>query len=315
MQLFVMSDSKLSTSQQIASIWNLGGLTPWQLAKKVIYEIGDDDLLGRASGLAFNFLLAVFPLMLFLLALFGLFASRGLLLRSRLLIYFADMLPPMAYDLFSKTVNELATNTGSGKLTFGIVVAVWLAAGGMTSMISTLNTAYHVREGRSFSRVRAIAVVLTIAISICLMLALLVVLAGNHFADLIGAGLNLSALFVMGWKILQWPAALFFIVASFSLVYYFGPDLKERHWYWVTPGSIVGVVLWLAASAGFRGYMHFFNTYSKTYGSLGAVIVLLLWLYVTGLAFLIGGEINAAIEHAAALRGHPEAKAPGQKAA
>jgi membrane protein len=280
MQLFVMSDSKLSTSQQIASIWNLGGLTPWQLAKKVIYEIGDDDLLGRASGLAFNFLLAVFPLMLFLLALFGLFASRGLLLRSRLLIYFADMLPPMAYDLFSKTVNELATNTGGGKLTFGIVVAVWLAAGGMTSMISTLSTAYHV-----------------------------------HFADLIGAALNLSALFVMGWKILQWPAALFFIVASFSLVYYFGPDLKERHWYWVTPGSIVGVVLWLAASAGFRGYMHFFNTYSKTYGSLGAVIVLLLWLYVTGLAFLIGGEINAAIEHAAALRGHPEAKAPGQKAA
>jgi hypothetical protein len=115
MQLFVMSDSKLSTSQQIASIWNLGGLTPWQLAKKVIYEIGDDDLLGRASGLAFNFLLAVFPLMLFLLALFGLFASRGLLLRSRLLIYFADMLPPMAYDLFSKTVNELATNTGERK--------------------------------------------------------------------------------------------------------------------------------------------------------------------------------------------------------
>ncbi len=310
-----MSDSALSTTQQIYSIWKLGGLTPWQLAKKVAYEISDDDLLGRASELAYNFLLAVFPLMFFLLALFGIFASRGIMLRSRLLLYFADMLPPMAYNLFNKTVNELASNAGGGKLTFGIVVALWFAAGGMSSMISTLNTAYHVREARSFLKVRAIAVVLTIAMSICLMLALAVVLIGNHLADVIGAALNLSGLFVTGWKILQWPAALFFVVASFSLVYYFGPDLKERHWYWVTPGSVFGVLLWLAASAGFRGYLHFFNSYTRTYGSLGAVIVLLVWFYVTGLAFLIGGEINAAIEHAAALRGHPEAKAPGQKAA
>lgn len=310
-----MSDSKLTTSEQVHSIWKLGGLTPAQLAKKVIYEIGDDDLLGRASELAYNFLLAVFPLMLFLLALFGLFASRGLMLRSGLLIYFGDMLPPMAYSLFSNTVNELANNPGGGKLTFGILVALWFAAGGMTSMISTLNTAYHVREGRSFFKVRAIAVALTIAISVCLMLALVVVLIGSHLANVIGAALHLSGLFVLGWKIAQWPAALFFIVASFSLVYYFGPDLKERHWYWVTPGSLFGVILWLAASAGFRGYLHFFNTYTRTYGSLGAVIVLLVWFYVTGLAFLIGGEINAAIEHAAALRGHPEAKAPGQKAA
>ncbi len=310
-----MSDSQLTPAQQLNSIWKLGGLSPFQLGKKVVFEIGDDDLLGRASELAYNFLLAVFPLMLFLLALFGLFAARGLMLRSRLLIYFADLLPPMAYDLFNKTVNELANNTGGGKLTFGIVVALWFAAGGMTSMMSTLNTAYHVREERSFVKVRAIAVGLTIAISICLVAALIVVLVGNHLADVIGSALHLSDLFVAGWKILQWPAALFFIVLSFSLVYYFGPDLEERHWYWVTPGSIVGVILWLVASAGFRAYLHFFNTYARTYGSLGAVIVLLVWLYVTGLAFLIGGEINATIEHAAALRGHPEAKAPGQKAA
>ncbi|MGH9528590.1 MAG: YihY/virulence factor BrkB family protein [Terriglobales bacterium] len=310
-----MSGSKLSASQQFHSIWKLGGLTPWQLTKKVIYEIGDDDLLGRASELAYNFLFAVFPLMLFLLALFGLFASHGVMLRSRLLLYFADMLPPMAYNVFNKTVNELATTAGGGKLTFGIVVALLFASGGMSSMISTLNVAYHVREARSLIKVRAIALALTIAISVCLTLALVVVLIGNHLADMIGAALHLSMLFVVGWKMLQWPIALFFVVVSFSLVYYFGPDLRERHWYWVTPGSLFGVLLWLAASAGFRAYLHFFNTYTRTYGSLGAVIVLLMWFYVTGLAFLIGGEINAAIEHAAALRGHPEAKAPGQKAA
>jgi membrane protein len=113
----------------------------------------------------------------------------------------------------------------------------------------------------------------------------------------------------------QWIAVLFFLSLAFSLIYYFGPDLKEQHWYWITPGSVLGVLLWLAASWAFRAYLHFFNTYSRTYGSLGAVMILLMWLYVTGLAFLIGGEINADIEHAAAVRGHPEAKAPGEKKA
>ncbi|HSS98838.1 MAG TPA: YihY/virulence factor BrkB family protein, partial [Terriglobales bacterium] len=125
----------------------------------------------------------------------------------------------------------------------------------------------------------------------------------------------------LGWsaillsKILVWFVALIFVVVSFSLVYYFAPDLKEQHWYWITPGSVIGVLLWLLASFAFRGYLHFFNSYSKTYGSLGAVIILLLWFYVAGLTFLLGGEINAEIEHAAAERGHPEAKAEGEKKA
>jgi membrane protein len=130
-----------------------------------------------------------------------------------------------------------------------------------------------------------------------------------------GALLHLGEVTVMAWRILQWPVALAFIVLSFSLIYYYAPDLKEQHWYWITPGSLFGVLLWSAASFGFRAYLHFFNTYSKTYGSLGAVIILLVWFYVTGLAFLAGGEINAQIEHAAAEHGHPEAKGFGEKQA
>lgn len=102
---------------------------------------------------------------------------------------------------------------------------------------------------------------------------------------------------------------------TFSLVYYFGPDIKEKHWYWVSPGSVFGVLVWLAGSFGFKAYLHFFNTYSKTYGSLGAAIILMVWLYLTAFAFLVGGEINAAIEHAAADHGHPEAKLVGEKTA
>jgi len=132
-------------------------------------------------------------------------------------------------------------------------------------------------------------------------------------AEFVGSKLHLSAYFVLAWKLAQWPLALFFIVAAFAMIYYFGPNLKEQHWYWITPGALVGVVLWLAFSLGFRVYLHFFNSYSKSYGSLGAVIILLLWFYVTGLSFLMGGEINSEIEHAAAERGHPEAKAEGEK--
>ena len=185
----------------------------------------------------------------------------------------------------------------------------------MTSLISGLNAAYHVRDSRRWYKTRGIAVGLTFAISILVIAALFIVIAGGNVAELVGAKLALGKVTVIAWKVVQWPVALSFIVLAFAFIYYFGPDLREQHWYWITPGSLVGVLLWLAASFAIRGYLHFFNNYSKTYGSLGAVIILLLWFYVTGLAFLIGGEINSEIEHAAAERGHPEAKAEGKKAA
>jgi membrane protein len=118
----------------------------------------------------------------------------------------------------------------------------------------------------------------------------------------------------VAWKILQWPLALFFVVLSFALMYFWGPDAKQE-WQWITPGSLVGVAIWIGVSVAFRVYLHFYNSYSKTYGSLGAVIILLLWLYISGLAILTGGEINSEIENAAAERGHPEAKEAGEKVA
>ena len=180
-------------------------------------------------------------------------------------------------------------------------------------MISALDGAYAVREGRSWFKVRGIAVSLTVAISILVISALVAILAGSYAANVLGTHYSLGQAAVISWRVAEIIVALFFVALSFSLIYYWGPDLHEQHWYWITPGSVVGVLLWVAASFGFRAYLHFFNSYSKTYGSLGAAIILLMWLYITGLAFLIGGEVNAQIEHAAALRGHPEAKAPGEK--
>jgi len=310
-----MAKSNLSTGEQLQSIWNLGGLAPRQLIRTVMRGINEDNLLGRAAELAFNLILAIFPAIIFLLSVFGLFASHRHELVHSFFSYVSELLPPAAYQLFTHTVREIIRNTGGGKLTFGLVLTLWFASGGTSSMMSTLNGVYRVQEGRSFIKYRAVALGLTVAISVLVISALSLILVGGHVSNYISSHVGMQSAFVILWRIVQWIAVLVFLGLSCSLIYFFGPDLKEQHWYWITPGSVLGVFLWLAASWAFRAYLHFFNSYSRTYGSLGAVMILLMWLYVTGLAFLIGGEVNADIEHAAALSGHPEAKAPGKKKA
>jgi len=245
----------------------------------------------------------------------ALFAAGGTALRNSLFVHTSQVLPPDAAQVVGKTLNEVMMNASNSKLTIGILLTIWFASGGMTSLMSALNGVYEVNERRSWIKVRVISVVLTIGISLLIILALAIVLSGGDLANRLGRYFGLQDIAVLTWNIVQWPIAIAFVTFSFSLIYYFAPDLEEQHWYWITPGSILGVVLWIAASFAFRAYLHFFNTYSRTYGSLGAVMILLMWLYVTGFAFLLGGEINAQIEHAAARRGHPEAKAPGEKKA
>lgn len=310
-----MTESKLSTEEQVASIWGLGGLTIRQLSNKLYQAINDDDLFDRASALAFNFILAIFPFFIFLLAIFGLFASHGVAFRENLLSHISQALPPAAAQVISRTIMEVTRNATGGKLTFGIVLTLWFASSGMSSMISGLDGAYEVKENRSWFQVRAVALALTVAISVLIVLALSAVLGGAYLANLAATHYGWGKLVVDAWRAVEIIVALVFVIVSFSLIYYYGPDLKEQHWYWITPGSVIGVLLWVAASFAFRAYLHFFNSYSRTYGSLGAAMILLMWLYITGFAFLIGGEINAQIEHAAARRGHPEAKAPGEKQA
>jgi len=156
---------------------------------------------------------------------------------------------------------------------------------------------------------------LTIAVAALVIGALVIILFGGKLAQFAGLHLHLASTFVLIWNIVQWPVAIFFVVFCFALIYFFGADIKHARWYWVTPGSVVGVFLWIIASLGFKLYLQFFNSYSKTYGSLGGVVVLMLWFYITGLALLVGGEINAEIEHAAAEHGRADAKAEGEKEA
>lgn len=310
-----MAKSFLSPDKQVQSIWDLGGLTWTQLARRLWTCINDNDLLNRGYELAYNFLLAVFPLLLVVVTLLGIFASHGSTLRTSLFSYIQAAMPPTAYELISKTLDEIIKAAGGGKLTFGLLFALYSGSAGMTQLISTLNAAYQVRETRSWLKTHLISLGLTLAMSILCIAAIALILAGGYAIHLLGQAIGLSTAATIAIKVVQWTAAIAFIVFAFAMIYYFAPDVESQHWYWITPGSVVGVAIWISASGVLRAYLHFANTYSKTYGSLGAVIILMLWFYVTGLAFLIGGQINATIEHAAAEHGHQEAKLPGQKAA
>jgi membrane protein len=298
-----MATAKSAPAKSSLSLWRLGGLTSWRLARLVAVQVRANNFFGRASELAFDFLFALFPLILFMLSLFGLFASHSAILQQDLLSYFADFLPPTAFDLLGKTTAELAAHASGGKLTLGIALALWFASGGVASMISALNLTYRIQEGRSWLRVRLIALCLTLAISILLLTALVMALASGSFLDWLGRGIGLPSTALEIWKALQWPEAILFVLLSFSLIYILGPNIGRRRWHWITPGAAFGSIVWLGSSLGFRIYLHFFNTYAATYGSLGAVMILLAWLYLAALAFLIGGQINAEIERASKQQG------------
>lgn len=305
--------SRTEAVKERTSAWKLGGLTPWQLLKRVYHELLDDEVLTRSAALAYYFVSALFPMIFFLMAMLGLFAQSHDL-QSSLLNYTARFMPEEAYGLVRKTLQELTNSSTGFKLAFGLVLALWSGAGGVVSIMDALNRCYHVKDNRPFWKQRLVALGLTVAIAALTIMALTIVLYGGDIANFVGAHLGLSSVTVIAWRILQWPIALLFVVISFALLYFWGPDTEQK-WQWITPGAVVGVAAWIGASLVFRVYLHYFNSYSKTYGSLGAVIVLLLWLYISGLAIMVGGEINSEIENAAAKRGHPEAKAPGEKAA
>ena len=295
------------------SPWKLGGLTTWQLLKRVYHEFDEDEVLTRSAALAFYFVSALVPMVFFLMAILGLLA-QGHDLQSGLLGYAGRFMPPDAYTLLQKTLKEITTNSTGLKLALGLVLALWSGSGGVSSIMDALNRCYHVKDSRPYWKQKLIAIALTVALSALTVTALIIILYGGDIAQFVGNHTGMSAPLVLAWKIVQWPVALFFVVSAFALLYFWGPD-TEQDWQWITPGSLVGVLLWIGVSVIFRVYLHYFNSYSKTYGSLGAVIILLYWLFISGLALLAGGEINSEIENAAAKRGHPEAKEPGEKAA
>jgi membrane protein len=297
----------------IESVWKLGGLTWRELGRRVWAEVYGSDLFTRAAALSYYFVLALFPLLLFLTAMLGYFAEAGTELRKNLLGYLGNVAPRSASALIRTTVDEINKGAGGGKLSFGLLAALWFASFGMGAIGETLNAAYGVRESRPWWRLRLISLGLTVALAALIISALALMLYGGEIGEGLANRLDYGKAFMAAWAVLQWPIVLAFVLLAFALIYYCAPDLRHQKWYWITPGSVAGVVLWLFVSFCFRLYLRYFDRYSLTYGSLGAVIILLLWFYLTGAAILVGGKVNAEIENAAAQRGAPEAKLHGEK--
>ena len=281
----------------MASLWKFGGLTPLRLAQLGMKKIDDDELSNRSAALSYYFILALFPMFLFLVSLIGLIAGHASEMRDNIVSTLGHLAPGSASGLVQQVVHQTVTNSGGVKVAAGLLGALWAASGGMGAVVTSLNVIYKVKEGRPWWKQKLTVIVLTLALALLILLASALVLYGGKIGELIAARIGVGKAFGILWPVVQWPLTFFAMFLSFSIIYYFGPDLKERKWYWVTPGSAIGVVLWLVASVGFRVYLHFFNSYSATYGSLGAVIILMLWLYITGFAILVGGEVNWLIEN------------------
>jgi membrane protein len=284
------------------SLWDLQGIPIRVVAQRTWKSFLADNLFGHAAELGFYFLFALFPTLFSASSILGLAARSASLIYDKLLHYLALVIPTDALGAVLLTFNETTEAATSGKLTFGLVAAVWSASAGISAIQDTLNGVYKVQDTRPYWKARIYAIGLTIVLTIIVTLILACMLGGDFFADLAHHRIyhrslaNTAAIFV---RLSAWALATALLALSFAVIYYWAPDVKTRCWHWLTPGGAIGIAGWLLASLGFRVYLHFFNTFSITYGSLGAVIILLMWFYITGLMLLLGAEINSEIEAAA----------------
>jgi membrane protein len=274
-----------------SNLFVLHGASVKEVLKRTWAEIRAHDVFGRAAQLAYYFFLALFPFLICVIASLSMFgnADRG---RALLFGILARLLPAMAIELITKTFNEILHSTGPLKMSFGILFSLWSASLGMSAVMDTLNAAYRVEETRSFLKQSAVAVGLTLVLTLLLVSSTLLVIVGDEFA----AGFGPASSIELAWNLSQWPLALALLFFAFALVYYFAPNLKHRRWHWVTPGAIAGILLLVIISIGLRIYVHYSGNYTDTYGSLGAVIVLLLCFYLGGAAVLLGGALNGVLE-------------------
>lgn len=257
-----------------------------------------DNVLGRSAELAYFFLFSIFPLLIVLTTLVGLL-STGAEIRAYLWDYFRTALPASAYDLVAHEMQALTDASGGGKLSFGIVVTIASASSGMAALMEGFNAAYRVMEERSWLYQRLLAIVLTIALALLTICALALFLYGDRLGTWVANAAGLERPFQIGWQILQWPVLILLVLLSLALLYKYAPDVHGQRWRSVFPGAAAAVVIWIAASAMLRVYLRVFNSYSTVYGSLGAVMILMLWLYLFGIAILLGAEVNAVLRQEA----------------
>ncbi len=279
----------------------VGALT---LLKRTFKAFSNDDMSTYASALAYRALFSLFPFLLFLMALLGFLHLPEFFawLREQASL----VLPPVAVDQVNPVIDQLQEQKG-GLLSIGILVALWTASVGVRSLMNAMNKAYDVQEGRPSWKLALLSLVYTVGIAVMLLLAAGLMVIGPQVISWLAEQVGLKDVVVLLWSWLRWPIAVLLMMLVVAVLYYVAPDV-EQEFRFITPGSVLAVIVWIVASIGFGIYVQNFGNYDATYGSIGAIIVLLLYFYISAAVLLLGAELNAVIEHASA-----EGKDPGDK--
>jgi membrane protein len=270
-------------------------LTWWQAALKVWNKIFADNVFGRAAQLAYYWLFSIFPLLIFLTTLLAFLPMRRDL--DQWIGTFAAVLPPEAYTLLNNTFQQIASQQRGGLLSFSILLILWSSSSGMEAIIGALDRAYGAGPARAWWKQRLLAVALTLGLAVFIISALTLIFFGESIGARMATYFGFSGTFETVWALAQWPIVVGLTLLGVELIYYFAPNFGRgkngKRWDWLTPGAVFAVGLWLLISFGLRFYVSRFGHFDATYGALGGVMVLMLWLYLTGVAILVGGEINS----------------------
>ncbi len=265
-------------------------VTVKEFARQLFESFGRNQPFDLAAQLAYFALLAFFPFAMFVLTLVGYIPLHGL--DDQILSAIYSVMPPDVAKLCDSTLHEIVGKQHGWLLWSTLLFALWTAAGGASGLITALNRAYDVSETRAAWRVKLRALLVTLGGVLALIVATAAMLVGPEIVRHIWGFFGFGGAFDQLWAILRWPVATVTMMTLTLCVYYFLPNVKQK-WRFITPGSTVAVLAWILASLGFRAYVSHFSSYARTYGALGTVVVLLVWLYLSGLMIILGGEINA----------------------
>ena len=281
-----------------------------QLLKQTFNETLADDVFNLAAQQAYYFFFALFPALLALISIASFFPVENL--TGEITTLLQRVAPEDVTAIVTDQIRQIGQSNAGGILTLAFFFTLWSSSSAVVAVCSTLNAAYDVTEGRPWWKVRLTAIGLTVGMALFILISMTLVIAGPTLAEKIAEVMHLGPVFTWSWTILQWPVVFAMVVTAVALVYYFAPDV-EQEWVWITPGSVLATMLWVVASLGFRFYVTNFGSYNETYGAIGGVMVLLLWFYVSGIALLVGAELNAEIEHASPYGKDVGEKVPGEK--
>lgn len=265
-----------------------------QTVKRTIAEFKEDNLTDSAAALTYYAVLSIFPALIALVSIVGLVGDPKTVTNA-LTDVVTSIGPSSAAETFKGPIADITSSKGSAGilLIVGIVAALWTASGYVGAFMRASNVIYEVEEGRSIIKLRPLQMLVTLVLVVTLALVLAALVLTGPVAKQVGSGLGVGNTAVTLWDIAKWPVLLLAVLFMIALLYYASPNAKLPGFKWVTPGSLLAILVWLAASAGFAFYVANFGSYSKTYGALGGVIVFLVWLWLTNIAILLGAELNA----------------------